>query len=367
MTLAQPFRIMICDDQATVRRLLALLLSSVPGAEVTAEAEDAETAWAALARRPVDLVLLDLELPGRHGFALLERIMRECPVPVLIVSGAGGAGRELKDKARQLGAIGFVEKPDGVSTTHETLRRALAYHVGALAAARAATAENPAPIAPAPLTAQGTGQAPLIAIGSSTGGIIAVIETLKAMPARIGPILIAQHMLPGYAEGFAARLASATPHAVRVARGGEKLEPGTVLVAPSARHLAARREGGRLLASLDDQGKVSGHKPSCDVLFGSVAEAAGAGAIGLILTGMGRDGADGLLAMRRAGARTLAQDEATSVVFGMPRAALENGGAERALPLRGLGAEIAALAAGFSAARPPARSIRHLSQMEPRP
>jgi two-component system chemotaxis response regulator CheB len=319
-------------------------------------------------------MLLDLELPGRHGFALLERIMRECPVPVLIISGSGGGASQVREQALALGAVGFIQKPDGVTSTHETLQRELARHVEALrlAAARAAVADTPmpalasngapaspvaassvpapcragadrlsAPPAPGPLPSAANG--PLIAIGSSTGGIIAVIEVLKRMPAGLAPIMITQHMLPGYAEGFANRIAAATDHRATVARDGEVLRAGSVVVAPSGRHLALRRDGTRLVCELGDQDKISGHRPSCDVLFHSVARVMGAQGIGLILTGMGRDGADGLKAMRAAGARTLGQDEASCVVFGMPRAAQELGATERMLPLTQIGAHVANL------------------------
>jgi two-component system chemotaxis response regulator CheB len=371
MSSSNPFKILVCDDQTTVRRLLMLLLASIPGTQIIADVEDAETAWSVLVREPVDLVLLDLELPGRHGFALLERIMRECPVPVLIISGAAGTDGRLRDQALALGAVGFIQKPDGITSTHETLQRELAGHVALVKAGRDRQAERPS--APLPRAA-GTGlaagrtAAPLVAIGSSTGGIIAVIEVLKRMPPGVAPILITQHMLPGYAEGFASRLCNTTPHQVHVARGGETLGPDTVLVAPSGRHLCVRREGSRLLAGLDDQDKVSGHRPSCDVLFHAVASAVGPAAIGVILTGMGRDGADGLLAMRRAGARTFAQDEASCVVFGMPRAALECGAADRPTPLAAIGGEIAQIIAGSPAgSRPQRRDARHPLQTETLP
>lgn len=359
MPIENPLKIMICDDQQTVRRLLRLLLGAVGGVEVVAEAADAEDAWARLVAEPVDLVLLDLELPGRHGFALLERIMRECPVPVIIISGASRSAGDVREQALALGAVGFIEKPDGVTTTHETLQRDLARQVAALRLGRDNAARR---LRSAPVTAageSGPGGSPLVAIGSSTGGIIAMIEVLKRLPTGQAPILITQHMLPGYADGFAARLCTATPHHVRVAKGGEVLRPGTVLVAPGNRHLSLRKEGTRLVAVVEDGDKISGHRPSCDVLFRAVAECVGASAVGLILTGMGRDGAEGLLAMRMAGARTLAQDEASCVVFGMPRAALELGAAERAVPLGMLGQEAAALLAGIASAAKPARAGRH--------
>jgi two-component system, chemotaxis family, protein-glutamate methylesterase/glutaminase len=362
MTKPGPFRILVCDDQTTVRRLLMLLLTSIPGAVIVADVADAETAWSVLVREPVDLVLLDLELPGRHGFALLERIMRECPVPVLIISGAAATDRCLHDQAMALGAVGFVQKPDGVTTTHETLGQLLAAHVAAL---RPGPHEPSTPRSAAmpcrPAIPRAARQMPVIGISSSTGGIIAVIDVLKRLPAGVAPVLITQHMLPGYADGFAARLSTTTPHRVAVAKDGDVLSPQTVLVAPSGQHLIVRREGGRLVAGLDARDKVSGHRPSCDMLFHSIAATCQAHAIGVILTGMGRDGAEGLLAMRKAGARTLAQDEASCVVFGMPKAALEIGAAERSLPVHKIGGEIALLLANpppdRRAAQPMARGL----------
>lgn len=355
MTGPNPLKILVCDDQTTVRRLLMLLISGIPGTKIIADVADAETAWSVLAREPVDLVLLDLELPGRHGFALLERIMRECPVPVLIISGAARTETHLRDQAMALGAVGFVEKPDGINTTHETLMGVLAGHVAALQATRKTAAAPANAVADTQPAGRSAGATTVVGISSSTGGIIAVIELLKRLPIGLAPVLITQHMLPGYADGFAARLASTTTHRVRVAREGDQLNAGTVLVAPSGQHLVVRRDGGRLVAGLDARDKVSGHRPSCDMLFHSMAEACGANAIGVILTGMGRDGAEGLLAMRKAGARTLAQDEASCVVFGMPKAALDIGAAERALPLHQIGPEIAALISEISAERRSAR------------
>jgi two-component system, chemotaxis family, protein-glutamate methylesterase/glutaminase len=342
MTTKGPFKVLVCDDQTTVRRLLMLLLAGIPDTIIVADVEDAETAWSVLVREPVDLVLLDLELPGRHGFALLERIMRECPVPVLIISGAAARDQKLHDQAIALGAVGFVQKPDGVTTTHETLRHVLTEHIEALRSPRPAHAPPCAalPELVAPAVARVTGTMPVVGISSSTGGIIAVIEVLKRLPAGLAPILITQHMLPGYADGFAARLSSATPHRVKVAHDGDPLTASTVLVAPSGQHLVVRRDGKRLVAGLDGRDKVSGHRPSCDVLFHSMAGVCEANAIGVILTGMGKDGADGLLAMRKAGARTLAQDEASCVVFGMPKAAIENGAAERSVPIQKIGGEV---------------------------
>lgn len=355
-----PFKILVCDDQTTIRRLLMLLLSGIPDTRIIADVADAETAWSVLVREPVDLILLDLELPGRHGFALLERIMRECPVPVLIISGAARADNHLRDQALALGAVGFIEKPDGINTTHETLMGVLASQIEALRVPRRSAS---LPVVPAAVSEpQPSGHCarldPVIGISSSTGGIIAMIEVLKRLPIGLAPVLITQHMLPGYAEGFAARLASTTAHRVHVAREGEQLGAGTVLVGPSGQHLVVKREGGRLVAGLDARDKVSGHRPSCDMLFHSIAAVCGPQAIGVILTGMGRDGAAGLLAMRKAGARTLAQDEASCVVFGMPKAALEIGAAERAVPLHLIGAEIAALISETGKEHRSARMLR---------
>ncbi len=347
-----PLRILVCDDQATVRQLLALLVSAVSNTRVVAEAADAESAWSALVQQPVDLVLLDLELPGRHGFALLERIMRECPTPVIVISGAPGTGSSVRDQAMALGALGFVQKPDGVTATHETLQASLAVYIEQLRKTR----RQPAAPQAVPATSPARAGQPIVAIGSSTGGIVAVIEVLRRVPAGLAPVMITQHMLPGYADGFAKRVSNATGHQVRVAQGGEVLNSSMVMVAPSGRHLAVRRSGGAYICEVDQGDKISGHRPSCDKLFHSVAEAAGSNAIGVILTGMGRDGAEGLLALRRAGALTFAQDEASSVVFGMPRAALEIKAADGPTPLGEIGALIAAAIMHPAAERTAARS-----------
>ncbi len=348
--------VLICDDQATIRQLMRLLLGTLDDVGAIAEAADAEGAWERMAQGGIDLVLLDLELPGRDGFALLERLMREAPAPVLMISGSARPVPELEARARALGAIGFLRKPDGVTTTHEALLGQLAERIAALAAAQRQPAARPATADRA-----GAGQGPLIVIGASTGGVVAVTEVLRRVPQGLAPILVTQHMLPGYADGFAARLALATSHPARVACGGEPLTRDSVLIAPSDKHLAVRRRGPNLYAELDESGKVAGHRPSCDRLFQSAARAAGADVIGVILTGMGRDGAEGLLSLRRAGARTLAQDAASCVVFGMPKAALELGGAERQVPLGRIGAEIVSLIENWPDKRAGAARLETLS------
>jgi two-component system chemotaxis response regulator CheB len=356
-----PLKLLVCDDSRTIRRLLGLLIDAMPEATVAAEAEDAETAWAILATQPIDAVLLDLNLPGRHGFELLERIMRELPRPVIVISGASSQRGAMSARARELGAIAYLEKPDGQTTGADTLEAGLRN-----ALARLQHPAGPRAAAPVvPLRPAARRDEPLLAIGSSTGGVVAVMEVLRGLKGTSVPVVITQHLLPGYAAAFAQRIATVTGLSVTAAVGGEVLQPGMVVVAPGDRHLVVTRQDGRLICGLDDRPRISGHRPSCDVLFESVAAVAGARTVGVILTGMGRDGADGLLAMRRAGARTFAQDEESCVVFGMPRAALDNGGAERAVPLGELGRVIAATLAGTDAEPRPVRAGMTRSPEQP--
>ena len=352
---AAPVKVLVVDDSVLMQKLMTQIINSAPGFEVIGVAGSAEEGWDAIQELRPDVVTLDLELPGRHGLKLLARVLKQDPLPVLIVSAFGGPGADNTIQALELGAIDFIEKPDG--TTH-TLDGFMKHLVAALqraaasrkmiAAARQMTqmaAAAPArPAAAPPREPARSGKTSLIAIGASTGGVPAVQTVMRDLAHLRLPIVVVQHMPPGYTAKFAARLATATGLDVREAVDGDRLRPGMAVVAPGGpRHLEIEERRGEFVCTLREGPLVSGHSPSVDVMFHSVARSVGSHAVGILLTGMGRDGADGLLAMRKAGAETLIQSGETCVVNGMPKAAYELGATERVVPLTQIGTAVSQL------------------------
>jgi two-component system chemotaxis response regulator CheB len=355
---AGPVKVLVVDDSVLMQKLMTQIVNATPGFQVIGVAGSAEEGWDAIQELRPDILTLDLELPGRHGLKLLARVLKQDPLPVLIVSAFGGPGADNTIQALELGAIDFIEKPDGTTHTLEGFMK----HVGTalqrasasrrlLLAARATTqgavgAGTPIPSRPAISReiSRTAGKAPLIAIGASTGGVPAVQVVMRDLAFTRLPIVVVQHMPAGYTAKFAARLAAATGLDVREAADGDRLRPGMAVVAPGGhRHLEIEERRGEFVCVLREGPLVSGHCPSVDVMFHSVARAAGAQAVGVLLTGMGRDGADGLLAMRKAGAETLIQSGETCVVNGMPKAAFEIGAADRAVALDQIGGVVAGL------------------------
>jgi two-component system chemotaxis response regulator CheB len=342
---AKPVNVLVVDDSVLMQKLMTQIIDSAPGFKVIGVAGSAEEGWDAIQALRPDVVTLDLELPGRHGLKLLARVLKQDPLPVLIVSAFGGPGADNTIQALELGAIDFIEKPDG--TTH-TLEGFMKHLVAALQRASAsrrmfAAARETAPVRPvlAREPARVGGRTSLIAIGASTGGVPAVQVVMRDLAHHRMPMVVVQHMPPGYTAKFAARLATATGLDVHEASDGERLKPGMAVVAPGGpRHLEIEERRGEFVCVLKEGPLVSGHSPSVDVMFHSVARSLGAQAIGVLLTGMGRDGADGLLAMRKAGAETLIQSGETCVVNGMPKAAFEIGAADRVVPLDQIGAAV---------------------------
>lgn len=355
---SRPVRVLVVDDSVLMQKLMTQIVNGTPGFQVIGVAGSAEEGWDAIQELRPEILTLDLELPGRHGLKLLARVLKQDPLPVLIVSAFGGPGADNTIQALELGAIDFIEKPDG--TTH-TLDGFVKHMAGALQRASASRrlfqpmAREAAPGRPsAPREGRGAlGKSPLIAIGASTGGVPAVQTVMRDLaPLRL-PIVVVQHMPAGYTARFAARLAGATGLDVREAADGDRLKPGMAVIAPGGhRHLEIEDRRGELVCALREGPLVSGHCPSVDVMFRSVARSAGPLAVGILLTGMGRDGADGLLAMRKAGAETLIQSGETCVVNGMPKAAFELGAADRAVALDLIGAAVA----GLIGERPPQRT-----------
>jgi two-component system chemotaxis response regulator CheB len=342
-----PTRVLIVDDSKLMQSLMTHIVGATDGFVVAGVAGSAEEGWDAVGTLQPDVITLDLELPGRHGLKLLARVMRECPLPVLIVSAFGGPGAENTIRALELGATDFIEKPDGEANTFEHFSAVVSAALKRAANSRRGTVAAPAPEQPAPprnAAPVALRRMPLIAIGASTGGVPAIQRVMQDLAPYRLPMVIVQHMPPGYTAKLANRLAALTGLHVQEAAGGEKIQPGYAFVAPGGpQHLHVDNQRGELVCRLRPGPLVSGHSPSADEMFRSVAQAAGGNAIGVLLTGMGRDGAEGLLAMHQAGAPTITQSAETCVVNGMPKAARELGASRHDMGLDQIGAGIIAL------------------------
>ncbi|ATF85831.1 MULTISPECIES: protein-glutamate methylesterase/protein-glutamine glutaminase [Burkholderia] len=340
MSTVQKIKVLCVDDSALIRSLMTEIINSQPDMAVCATAPDPLVARELIKQHNPDVLTLDVEMPRMDGLDFLERLMRLRPMPVVMVSSLTERGSEITLRALELGAVDFVTKPRvGIRDGMLDYAEKLADKIRAAARARVRQA---APAKPA--AAAGQASAPLmnnplvsteklLIVGASTGGTEAIRELLVPLPPDAPAVLIAQHMPPGFTKSFAQRLNTLCRIAVKEAEHGERVLPGHAYIAPGHAHLLLARSGANYLAHLSDEPPVNRHRPSVDVLFRSAALHAGKNAIGVILTGMGRDGAAGLLEMKRAGARTFAQDEASCVVFGMPREAIALGGADEVVPL----------------------------------
>jgi two-component system chemotaxis response regulator CheB len=328
----KPVRVLVVDDSATMRALISSRLRRDPEITVVGGAGDPLQAREMIKALDPDVLTLDVEMPRMNGIEFLERLMRLRPMPVIMVSTLTQEGAETTLQALELGAFDCVGKP---ATAEVALAfDDLADKVKSAAKSRVRpTAMRPAPVRPTNFRSNGR----VVAIGASTGGVEALITVLSAMPENCPPIVVTQHMPATFTKSFAARLDRMCAPRVSEAEDGELLTPGRVLVAPGgARHMEIGGAGAAPVCRLRDSDLVNGHRPSVDVLFHSVAGVCGSRSVGLILTGMGKDGAKGLAAMRAAGARTFGQDEATCVVYGMPKAAFEIGAVEHQAPLNDL-------------------------------
>ncbi len=342
-------KVALIDDSAVVRKHLADLLQAA-GMRVTVTASDPLFAWPKLRANWPDVIVLDVEMPRMDGVTFLKELMAEHPLPVVMCSTLTESGAETTMQALAAGAVSFVTKPKiGLKSFLEDDSNGLVAAVRA--AARANLRAMPRQSAPSAKPATSSLAAPVhamaettdrvIAVGASTGGVQTFETLLTALPNTLGAgIVLVQHMPAGFTATLAARLAKMSGFDVIEARDGDRVFPGRVLVAPGGRHMQLRRSGAQYLVEVKDGPLVNHHKPSVDVLFRSVAQCAGRNAVGVVLTGMGDDGARGLLAMRQAGAQTIAQDEATSVVYGMPKAAFELGAVEEVLPLPQMAARL---------------------------
>jgi two-component system chemotaxis response regulator CheB len=338
--MTRKIRVLVVDDSALMRRILTDLLARDPGIEVVGVAPDPYVARDKILRLKPDVLTLDVEMPRMDGLTFLERLMRSHPMPVVMVSSLTQRGCETTLRALELGAVDFVTKPqlDVIGRMPEVIPVILEkIKAAAVARPRRGAPSPPSPERrppvprPTPAVVKTTGR--VIALGASTGGTEAIREFLMEMPADAPGILIVQHMPEKFTRAFADRCDSLCTVRVKEAEDGDRVLQGHALIAPGNYHMRLFRDGARYAVRVDQGPPVNRHRPSVDVLFGSTAEAAGSSAVGIILTGMGADGAHGLLEMKRAGARTIAQDEATSVVFGMPREAIALGAVDHVLPL----------------------------------
>ncbi|MBS0471275.1 MAG: chemotaxis response regulator protein-glutamate methylesterase [Proteobacteria bacterium] len=339
----KPVRVLVVDDSATIRHLLSAILTRDPQIEVVGAAPDAATARQMIKDLNPDVITLDVEMPNMNGIDFLEKIMRLRPMPVVMVSTLTEQGAEVTLDALAIGAVDFFPKPtQNVGVSLDAAAGELTAKVKAAALAKLKP-YSPRPAASAPECDERPCMDHVIAIGSSTGGVEALLEVLSHFPANCPPTVITQHMPAGFTSSFAKRLDRMCRPAVAEAREGAILTAGKVWLAPGAvAHLEVAGRG-TYRCHLAADAAMSGHRPSVDRQFLSVSKSVGQKAIGVLLTGMGRDGAIGLKAMRDAGAATIGQDEATSVVYGMPRAAQELGAVARQLPLEKIGPEIVRL------------------------
>jgi len=345
-------RVLVVDDSAVVRQILTEVLSRDPQIEVVGTASDPLLAREKIKRLNPDVLTLDVEMPRMDGLAFLENIMRLRPMPVVMVSSLTERGAEVTLQALALGAVDFVTKPRlGVAHgLEEYAEEIIAKVKGAARArvwalARPATRLVPLPDGPRPASPHFRTTDRLIAIGASAGGTEAIRTVLEQMPADAPAVVLTQHIPGSFSRAFVERLDRHSPMLVREANDGEQILPGHAYLPPGDHHLRVIRDGARWRCRIDGGPPVNRHRPAVDVLFRSVAQSAGANAVGAILTGMGDDGARGLLEMREAGAQTLVQDEATSVVWGMPGAAFRLGAAQEVVPLERIAARLLELAA----------------------
>jgi two-component system, chemotaxis family, protein-glutamate methylesterase/glutaminase len=338
-------RVVVVDDSAFVRQALSRMLGAVPDIEVVATAVDGEDGLEKVRELRPDVVTLDVKMPRMGGLEALRRIMTECPTPVLLLSSHTSEGAEITLRGLELGAMDFVDK-SSVQGHMNLLGLAdeLLAKVRALASVpRERLGEIGRPLRPVVAPVSHEQQADVVVIGTSTGGPSALQAIIPRLPRGLaGAILIAQHMPAGFTRSLADRLDQRSALPVREAQDGEPVQRGSVLVAPGGLHMKIRKRGGHARVWLDAEPRSALHRPSVDVLMASVAKAYGARSMGIILTGMGADGVEGLRAIREAGGRTLAESEETCVIYGMPKAAVEAGVVDRTAPLARVADEILA-------------------------
>jgi two-component system, chemotaxis family, protein-glutamate methylesterase/glutaminase len=346
MTADRKIRVLIVDDSAIVRKMLAEALAHEPDLEVVGTAPDPFVARDKILSLRPDVLTLDIEMPRMDGLTFLKKLMKFHPLPVIVISSLAQSSSQTALDALQCGAVEVLAKPGGPYSVGE-LKQDLPHKVRAAAAARVGSAkpQTAALVPAAPLVLAGASSSTVIAIGASTGGTEALREVLMGLPGNMPGIVIVQHIPAVFSTAFANRLNDLCKLRVKEAADGDRLTAGLALIAPGNFHMTLRKTGGEYRVAIQGGERVCYQRPSVDVLFESVAEVAKGDAIGAILTGMGSDGAQGLLKMKRAGARTIAQDEASCVVFGMPREAIRMGAVDRVTPLQKVAAELTAMSA----------------------
>ena len=354
-------RVLIVDDSALVRKLLTEMLSADRDIEVVGQAPDPFVAREKIKQLNPDVLTLDVEMPKMDGVTFLANLMRLRPMPVVMVSSLTESGADITLRALELGAVDFVTKPKvdlaaGLESYAEEICAKVKMAAGVKVRTLERVTERAAQAVEAKLSADAVlakGVMPthlkttekIIAIGASTGGTEAIKEVLLGLPANAPGIVITQHIPEAFSGPFAARMNALAAMSVAEARDGDQILPGHCFIAPGGRHLLIERSGARFYCRINDGPPVNRHRPSVDVMFRSVAQQIGQNAIGVILTGMGDDGARGLLEMKEAGAPTMAQDEASSVVWGMPGEAVKLGAADAQWSLNKIAGKIMALVA----------------------
>ncbi len=347
----QKVRVLIVDDSASVRQILTSILSEDPLIEVGATASDPFVAARRLEKELPDVIILDIEMPRMDGMTFLRKIMAQHPIPVIICSSLTENGSNVMFEAFEAGAVDIVPKPridtrqaliECSTRLREAVKSAARARVRPRAERRSIEKKLTADaIIPPPVQSKSSPTTErIVCIGASTGGTEALNDVLEMLPQNCPGILIVQHMPAGFTAAFARRLDGVCQIRVKEAEDGEPVMPGCAYIAPGARHMLLQRSGLRYHIAIKDGPPVSRHRPSVDVLFRSAAQYAGANALGVIMTGMGDDGARGLLEMRKLGASTRAQDEDSSVVFGMPKEAIACGAAEKIVALQQIPREI---------------------------
>jgi two-component system chemotaxis response regulator CheB len=332
-------RVLIVDDSALVRQILAQGLSQDASIDVVGTAQDPYVARDKIVELKPDVLTLDVEMPRMDGVEFLRRLMPQYPLPVVMVSSLTQRGKQITLDALEAGAIEVVAKPSSnVASGLTGMMMELRTKIKIASVADVSHWKNSEAFRPGPKTAVSSralaeSTDKIVAIGASTGGTEAIKRVVTLFPPSMPGVVIVQHMPAGFTRMFAERLNALCAMQVKEAVSGDRVMPGRILVAPGQKQMRVIRSGGQYQVVCEPGEKVSGHCPSVDVMMHSVAQNAGANAVGVMLTGMGADGADGMLAMRNAGARNIAQDQTSSVVFGMPKVAYDRGGAERLVPL----------------------------------
>lgn len=340
----QTTKVLIVDDSAIVRKILSRELANHPSIEVIATAPDPYIARDKIINLNPDVLILDVEMPRMDGVTFLKKLMKYHPMPVIIFSSLTPEGSKTAIEALASGAVDVLAKPGPSYSVGDSCKQLcntiLSIPKGAFSKLPVVSAAPSAPKTPLESTNMIETTNKILAIGASTGGVQALTCVLSALPAACPGTVVVQHMPAQFTKSFAERLNSECTVQIQEARDGDHVIPGRVLIAPGGYHMILQRSGANYYVSIKDGPSVCHQKPSVEVLFNSVAKYAGANAVGAILTGMGNDGAKGMLAMRQAGAHTIAQDEATSIVFGMPKEAIKLEAAEVVLPLEKISAAL---------------------------